>query len=543
MKNKDKDKTPTFALTLSLVVSPKEEKELLSRFESARHIYNACLSEAKKRVMLVKQSKLSTQAKKLPKGNKKRNELFKAARNKYNFSDYSLQAYAAELRYKIVNKLDAHTVQKLATRAFEAVEKILYGKAKNVRFKGYNHINSVESKSNEAGIRWRNDHVEWNGLCLKAIIYLEDQVVAHGLRHRVKYCRILREEIKGRNCFYVQLLLEGKPFIKEKNKLGKGIVCFDIGPSTIATVAKNDKNEFHATLAEFCPELKPKEKEVRILQRSIDRQRRKANPNNYHPNKKIKNGKHKWTKSKRQLKNEALLREVHRTTVEHRKSLHGKMINETLRLGNVFKTEKFSKKWLQKLYGRSIGKRAPGMYVSGVKRKAESAGGLFTEIPTRPTKLSQSCICPRQQKKKLSQRVHGCECGVVAQRDLFSAYLGIFVEKVVEGKLEKYVLQATQAKQCWASADTLLQAAWRKAVVESASRGHCPSSFGKPVVSTSQSGSLVKEGIAKFEVRNVVPAIAGIAGGESPKENKVVSFRTYGVSDPSRVSGSVEKRQ
>ena len=127
---------------------------------------------------------------------------------------------------------------------------------------------------------------------------------------------------------------------------------------------------------------------------------------------------------------------------------------------------------------------------------------------------------------------------MVAQRDLLPAYLGLCVEKVVEGKLEKYVLQATQAKQCWASADTLLQAAWRKAVVESASRGHCPSSFGKPVVSPSQSGSLVKEGIAEFEVRNVVPAIAGIAGGESPKENKVVSFRTYGVSDPSRVSAS-----
>ena len=505
MKKNKKEKTPTFQLELALVVSPKEEKELLSRLESARNIDNTVLGEAKKRVMLVKQSKLSTKAKKIPKGNKQRNELFQAAKDKYSFNEYSLHEYAVELRHKIVNKLDVHTVQKLATRAFKAVEKILYGTAKNVRFRGYNQLNSVESKSNVAGIRWRDNHVEWNGLCLKALIYPKDKVVAHGLKHRVKYCRILRKIIRNKNYFYIQLLLEGKPFIKEKNKLGEGIVCFDIGPSTIATVAKNKNNKFHAKLAEFCSELKPKEKEIRILQRSIDRQRRKANPNNYFPNKKIKKGKHKWTKSQRQLKNEEQLKNVHRTIVEHRKSLHGKMINETLRLGNVFKTEKFSKKWLQKLYGRSIGKRSPGMYVSRTKRKAESAGGLFLEFPTQPTKLSQVCICSRQHKKKLSQRVHACECGVVAQRDLLSAYLGIFVEKVVEGKSEKYILQAAEAKKFWPSADTLLQAAWREAV-QSASRGHCPSSFGKPIAYPSQSGSLVKEEIAKFEAWNVVVA-------------------------------------
>jgi len=509
MKNK-KEKTPSFILELPLRISPKEEKELLSRFESARHLYNATLGEAKKRVMLVKQSKLTSQAKSLPKKSKQRNELFKAAKEKYKFQEYSLHEYVGELRHELVNNLDIQTVQKLATRAFRATENILYGKAKDVRFRGYNQLNSVESKSNVAGIRWRDNQVEWNGLVLKPLIYIQDEVVAHGLKHRIKYCRILRKVIRGKNRFYVQLVLEGKPFVEEENKLGKGTVCFDFGPSAVAIVSQ-DGNEFRARLLLFCAELEFKEKEIRKLQQQIDRQRRQSNPNNYLPNGKIKKGRNKWKKSKRQLKNENDLKELHRTTASYRKSLQGKLINETIRMGNVFKTENVSGKWLQKLYGKSIGKRAPGMFISGMKRKAGSAGGSFTKFPTQPTKLSQSCLCGRQHKKSLSERVHDCECGVTSQRDLFSAYLGLFVEE----KTGKYALQANQAKKHWSSADTLLQAAWREAV-QSASGRHCPSSFGKPPCQ-SQSGSLEEEEIAKFEVRNAVP----VRQGESEREQSV----------------------
>jgi len=204
-------KTPSFVLELPLEVSKKDEKEILSRFESARQLYNSALGEARKRVMLIKQSKLFQKAKKIPKNEKNKKkikEAFKIARESYSFEEYSLHKYICEARHKIENNLDIHTVQKLATRAFKAVEKILYGKAKKVRFKGYNQFNSVESKSNASGIRWRNNYIEWNGLKLKAIIHIEDEVVEYGLQHRVKYCRIFRKIIKGKNRFYVQLILE-----------------------------------------------------------------------------------------------------------------------------------------------------------------------------------------------------------------------------------------------------------------------------------------------------------------------------------------------
>jgi hypothetical protein len=105
------------------------------------------------------------------------------------------------------------------------------------------------------------------------------------------------------------------------------------------------------------------------------------------------------------------------THVLNRKSLHGKQANDTLRRGNIIFLEKLSYKAWQKLFGKSVGCRAPGMFVAELTRKAESAGGSVTEFPTQSTALSQMCQCGRKSKKKLSARWHNCTCGVSAQRD------------------------------------------------------------------------------------------------------------------------------
>ena len=83
----------------------------------------------------------------------------------------------------------------------------------------------------------------------------------------------------------------------------------------------------------------------------------------------------------------------------------------------------------QKLYGKSVNRRAPGLFVSSLRRKAESAGGKVEEFSTYRTKLSQTCHCGKREKKKLSQRWPDCSCGVEAQRDLYNAYLAKFVEE------------------------------------------------------------------------------------------------------------------
>jgi len=117
-----------------------------------------------------------------------------------------------------------------------------------------------------------------------------------------------------------------------------------------------------------------------------------------------------------------------RKNKEKRKELHGRLIKELLELGVDFKIEKINYKAWQKLFGKSIGAKAPGLFVELLRRKAESAGGGVYEFSTFQTKLSQTCVCGRIKKKSLSERLHICECGVKIQRDLLSSYLGLFVE-------------------------------------------------------------------------------------------------------------------
>lgn len=439
--NRNTSETPSFVCEVPLRVSPGQEKVLLTRLEAARQLYNACLGEAMKRVRLVRQSRLWQKACKSPE-KALRTTYTREACSKYGFTDAALQHYAVEIRRScwIGEHLDVHVAQKLGTRAFRAAWKVLFGESRKVRFKGKNQMDTVEGKSNAAGIRWRNNCVVfWKGLVLPAIIDPEDPVIRHALSCRVKYVRLVRRKANGRNRFYAQLVCEGVPYRKPKNILGEGVVGIDAGPSTIARV-----NEMEAHLDRFCEELTNKEAEIRKLQRKLDRSRRANNPKNYNPDGTVKKGPKQRKKSKTYLKTQARLAEIWRRIAAHRKSLIGRMVNETLRMGNVFKSEKLSYRALQRMFGSSVNTRAPGKYFQELTRKAESAGGKVLEFPTRlklkDTEsyigLSSYCICGEHKKKSLSERWHICSCGVKCQRDLYSAYLACFVEEAGDNDFE-----------------------------------------------------------------------------------------------------------
>lgn len=69
------------------------------------------------------------------------------------------------------------------------------------------------------------------------------------LSRRVKYIRLVRRKINGRNRFYTQLVCEGTPYRKPENRLDEGIVGLDIGPPTVARVSGAE-----ARLDRFCAE-------------------------------------------------------------------------------------------------------------------------------------------------------------------------------------------------------------------------------------------------------------------------------------------------
>jgi hypothetical protein len=243
--------------------------------------------------------------------------------------------------------------------------------------------------------------------------------------------------------------------------------------------------EKSASLHQFCDELKDKQAELRKLQRKLDRQRRANSPKNYQVDGRVKSGPKKWVSSSYQRDTQTQVAELSRTSAAHRKSLHGKLINENIPLDSEIRLEKLSYRAFQKNFGKSVGNRAPGMFIERLKRKAENACGSVIEFSTFKTRLSQTCICGKQEKKPLSQRIHQCSCGVEAQRDLFSAYLARFVQ---EDRLD-----VSAAKESWTGAETLLRTAfeWK---CQTASRGTCPSSFGISKEVLEKSGSSAQEG-------------------------------------------------
>lgn len=356
----------------------------------------------------------------------KRRANFKHLNATFSFTDYSIQSFGTKTKNAskfIAGHLGTHICQKLATRAFKAVQKFAFKKAKKVRFKRKGEFVSLEGKNNKTFLTYSNGYVYiGKTLSLKCLIDPKDQWMQHALKHRIKYCRIIKKEVKGKNRFYVQLILEGHPH--RKYELGKEEIGLDIGPSTIAIVG-----ESHAILKEFCEEVVLFDKEKRKINRKLDRQRRANNPNHYQSNGVMKKGKKRWVNSKRYINTRSEHRELERKIKEVRKQLHGRDTNQILQQASSIQTEKLSYKAFQKMFGKSIGRKAPSMFLNMLQRKVGSQGGRFREFPTYSTKLSQTCHCGAIKKKKLKDRWHRCECGVVAQRDLYSAFLARYVTK------------------------------------------------------------------------------------------------------------------
>src|SRR6266536_3068987 len=255
-----------------------------------------------------------------------------------------------------------------------------------------------------------------------------------------------------------------------------------------------DQAWHEASLSVFCQELAPDEKEVRRIQRKMDRQRRAANPDNYDSMGCIKKysgktggkGKVVWKSSKTYQKTRRRKAAKERKMAAHRKSLHGRLVHEMVAVGNTIILEKISYKAWQKQYGTSVGLRAPGMFIELLRRTVASTGGTLIEVSTRTTKLSQYCHgCGHCLKKPLSQRWHQCACGIgPVQRDLYSAFLAAYLDPAEPTpSCAQYVIG-------WEGAEARLRAAHER-TKERANAGQVlPQSFGIPRAGARLSESL-----------------------------------------------------
>ena len=443
-----KSKTSSYILTLHLNAEKYQEDELNKRFEKCRKIYNSCIAELFKRYNHMIESK--AYQKNVKSKSKDRNKVFNELNNKYSLTEYSLHEFVKPM-YNYFN-IDSQSIQKLATRAFNAFQKYMFHQAKRVNYIKFNELYSIEGKTNAQGIRYRNGIIQWNKLNIPVVIKNNDNYAQMAIQNRVKYCRIVKKEIKGKTKFYVQLVLEGIPPTKVnkdgelKGQIGQGDVGIDIGTRTVTYSSK-----YEVKLLELAPNVNNIDREIKLIQRKMDRSKRSMNPNKYNDNGTIKqSNKDKWIYSNHYMKLKSQRKEVYRKETEIRKHDHYKMINKLLILGDKFYVETMNYQGLQKRsknttknkqgkfkikkrFGKSLANKAPSMFLTMLDNKLKWNGEKLYKIDTAKCKASQyNHFTGECNKKELKDRWNDFN-GVKVQRDIYSAFLIMNVDNDLKG--------------------------------------------------------------------------------------------------------------
>jgi len=119
------------------------------------------------------------------------------------------------------------------------------------------------------------------------------------------------------------------------------------------------------------------------------------------------------------------LAKLHTKIANRRKDFHhqeaAKIVKENGLIGaEILSVKSMTKKGGVKKRGlnREILSTAPTQFYQLLKSKAEEAGAIWVDIPTRKVKPSQTCYqCGIQKKKSLFERWHTCDCGASCDRD------------------------------------------------------------------------------------------------------------------------------
>ena len=450
-----KAKTSSYVLTLRMKYTTSDKSAIDKYFELSRRLYNSILGETLRRFNLMRESKLYQQARKET-DKKLKQKLFIDTEIKYGFREYDVGKFATKLMINEYSDLGSHIKAKLVKRAFEAVNKLRFGNAKRVNFVRYGEMHSIEGADNRQAIKYRDGNIVFNKLKMPIIIKNNDLYAQKAIQDRVKYCRFVKKNIKGKDYYYVQLVLEGVPPIKINKETGEvnlyitqGDVGIDIGTRTVAYCSNRE-----VKLLELCPEVNNIEKQKRVLQRKLDRSRRVNNPNKFNENGTIiKGNRDKWVKSNRYIVTQTKLKCLQQKQADIRKQSHNKLANHILKLGDKFYVEKMNYSGLQKRskkttknkdgkfnkkkrFGKSLANKAPAMLIEIINRKLKYFDTEIKKINTYTVKASQyNHIEDIYAKKDLSKRWNIFNIDneeVKVQRDIYSSFLIMNVNNLAD---------------------------------------------------------------------------------------------------------------
>ena len=416
MPTKQKEGGNRCVLTLPLLTEPWQEHIIEKRFKIIEHLKNQLISIELRKLKNIQRTKayknLIKQIESVPKSErtalyKERNKMLKDA----GFSQYTFMDDMAGKKSLMQKHFESHINVQIAHKAaidvWSSFEKFLFGTGQIVHYQKRGTLSSVASKSPKTGMFYYSDEniFKWSGggtkpkggiiLCLRVASVktnYEKEMVAN---NEIKYYRVVRKWMKTKYKYYLQITFAGKPADKHR-EISTGRVGIDIGTQTIAIAS--DKS---VKLLELADKVNKNHIKKCELQRKLDRSRRYTNPDNFNPDGTVKRGtkghKLKWNKSKHYLEIAGKIRELERKNADIRKYQHTCLANDILAMGNQIYIEPMNYKGLQKRaketqvdekgrykkkkrFGKSLANKAPAMFVTILKTKAEQHGGEVYEV-------------------------------------------------------------------------------------------------------------------------------------------------------------------
>jgi putative transposase len=260
------------------------------------------------------------------------------------------------------------------------------------------------------------------------------------LLDRDEHARIMRATVsRSGPSWYVSFTVE-RSSKQRAARRPHAAVGVDVGLTRLATVSADGPFKNARPLQGAL-------RELRRLQRQLDRQRRANNPGNYLPDGRVKPGASGWVKSKRMLRSEHRLRRLHERLANLRREQAHQLTTHLTREFGVIGVETLNVRGMQanRRLARHIADVGWGTILAQLKYKTSWSDRSMLVAADRFYPSSKTCSdCGTVRAKlALSERVFTCDaCGLTIDRDLNAALnLARMAQQhaQAEGRLKCYV--------------------------------------------------------------------------------------------------------
>lgn len=449
-----------YTLTIPLNVSYSYNRNLGKLFKTKQKIKNILINRCNKCLKglennisyqnLLTQYRNTKNKKLKSKIGKQLNEIIL----RYGLTEFNLIEFAKPLRQKYKNKLTSHEIDCIVADVYNGIQNVIYSKGKNLHIKSLYDIHSISAKNLTNGLKFDKDNlIVYQGNSKHKIplplkinpknLYIQECLLED--INKIKFCRIIRRQFPNYYHYYIQFCIDSSP--PNKLKIKDGTSGIDIGTQTIA-IANDNK----CILTELAIKTNEYNKQIRKLQRKLDKSRQETNKELYNKDGTVKKGsKGKFKKSKNYIKLQRQLRTIYRKKSEYIRQEHNKLVNEIIQISkqgiyiepmnyqslsrksksktqksNKVKTIKGKKVQIckkKRRFGKSINNKSPGLFINILKYKCQFNQIPYYEIDRTSFKASQyNHLTDTYTKKDLSQRWNILGIDKI-QRDLYSAFL------------------------------------------------------------------------------------------------------------------------